>query len=278
MTGVGARIGAFGRVLKVVEDGPRVCSYLPDRSATLLHHLMLEVTPARYERLMEMGVRRFGPDYFAPVCSACDACEPTRVDARAFVPSKSQRRVLKKGVSFIERYGPPQVDDARLALYHAWHAVRETRRAWDESELDARTYEMQFAFPHPVARELTLFDGDKLICVSLCDETPNALSAVYCFHDPTYAGYSLGTLNVLRLLERAKSTGRSHVYLGYHVAACPSLAYKGAFHPQERLTGRPYTTEATEATEHTWGMKDGRDSARTERAWEPEWRPVAKGP
>jgi leucyl-tRNA---protein transferase len=229
----------LARVLKVLREPPGPCSYLPGAHAALVHQIMLDVAPSEYEELMARGVRRFGPDYFAPVCEPCQACEPTRVPIATFALSRSQRRVHKNGARFREQWDVPRVDDLRLELYHKWHQGRETQRGWNEHELGARDYEMQFAFPHPSARELTLYDGEQLILVSLYDETPNALSAVYCFHDPEYAAFSLGTLNVLRLLDRAKMSTKTYLYLGYFVAQCGSLKYKGAFQPQERLLERP---------------------------------------
>lgn len=75
--------------------------------------------------------------------------------------------------------------------------------------------------------------------MGIADETPQALSLVYCFHEPARAGLSLGTANVLAGMEYARSHGLPHVYLGYRVEDCASLRYKGRFRPQERLHGRP---------------------------------------
>jgi arginine-tRNA-protein transferase len=83
--------------------------------------------------------------------------------------------------------------------------------------------------------------------VGLHDATPRALSAAFFFHDPDYAHLSLGTANVISLIEDARTgadgdhTGapRPYVYLGYRVAGCPSLQYKGNFRPHELLRDRP---------------------------------------
>lgn len=122
--------------------------------------------------------------------------------------------------------------------------MREVSRGWAHSPLDEDGYFTQFAFPHPCVREVAFWDDDagptpKLVGVGLCDETPSGWSAIYFFYDPAYADRSLGTYNVLFQIEYARQRGIPHVYLGYRVAGCQSLKYKGSFRPHEVLVGRP---------------------------------------
>ena len=237
------------RVLDVVREQPRPCSYLDDRQAMLDHRILLDVNPEELERMLVRGWRRFGPDYFRPACSGCAECLPIRVPTATFEPSKSQRRAAKNLRSLEVFVGPPSVDEERLDLYHRWHQSRERARAWSEARLSERSYRLQFAFPHPAARELSFRDPTthRLVGVGLCDQTPRAWSAIYFFYDPDYASLSLGTANVVAQLEIARARGIPHVYLGYCVRACASLAYKAAFRPQERLVGAPADDE-----EPTW--------------------------
>lgn len=105
---------------------------------------------------------------------------------------------------------------------------------------------MEFAFPHPSVREVTFRDpGDdgRLVGLGIVDEVPDALSAVYFFWDPAHAPPSLGVAHIVRLIEDAQARGFAHVYLGYRVDGCRSLAYKGHFQPQEALAGRPANGE-----------------------------------
>ncbi len=206
---------------------------------------MVDVDPSELESLLIRGWRRFGPDYFRPVCGGCSDCIPTRVPVATFQPSKSQRRAARASEAFDIRIGVPRFDEERLSLYHAWHATREDARGWDAAQLNERAYRIQFSFPHPAAREITFTDPSthRLIGVGLCDETPNAWSAIYFFYHPDYAKASLGTANVLAQIEVARRRGIPHVYLGYRVADCASLAYKSSFRPQERLVGWPAPDE-----------------------------------
>jgi leucyl-tRNA---protein transferase len=227
-------------VLKVYSEDSD-CSYLPERVATLDHMLLLRVDAVTLEQMLERGWRRFGPDYFRPACSGCRACVPTRLPVARFLPNKSQKRASKHG--FTVRVAQPVVDETRLALYRKWHADREGARGWYESAMTERAYAATFSFPHPAGRELAFYDADKLIGVSIFDETPNALSAAYFYYDPAYQRHSLGTANVLELIAYAARTARAHLYLGFHVKDCPSLAYKGNFNPREILVGAPAPEE-----------------------------------
>jgi len=238
------------RLLQLHIETPRACSYLANEIASLEHRFMLDVEPEDLDWMLSRGHRRFGPDYFRPTCSPCGKCISTRVVVSEFSPSRSQRRARNRTARLRIMIGEPQIDTERLDLYHKWHAERESLREWAPSVITFEDYFHQFAFPHPCGRELAYYDdsaGGKLVAIGICDETPRAWSAVYCFYDPAYARFSLGTANVLTLIEIARAQGKPHVYLGYRVRGCPSLKYKETFHPHEVLVGRPLDFE-----EPTW--------------------------
>lgn len=236
----------MARVLRHLVEAPRVCSYLPDEVAALEHRVMVDVTAEELDELLERGWRRFGPDYFRPACARCTQCVPTRIVVSEFAPTKSQRRARRKAEGLSLVIGPPQVDEDRLALYHAWHEDREEAREWAPSGLDEEEYRLQFAFPHPSGREVAYYDeaaGGKLVAIAICDETPRAWSLVYFFYDPAYKDRSLGVANVVLGVEIAAARGLPYVHLGYRVSACPSLRYKATFGPREELSGRPSARE-----------------------------------
>lgn len=239
----------MARLLDEFREEPRPCSYLPDQQASLEVRLAVDVSAAELGELLSRGWRRFGPTYFRPACASCEACIPTRVPTASFVPSRNQRRARNQAAGLTRTVEPPRVDEERLALYARWHQHREGRRGWEPSVLDEERYVMEFAFPHPAVREVAFRDPrdhDRLVGLGIVDEVPDALSAVYFFWDPEFAPPSLGTAHIVHLIEDAAARGLSHVYLGYLVAACPSLAYKGRFQPQSALLGRPHDHEAPE--------------------------------
>ena len=248
----------MARQLRHLIEAPRTCSYLVEETAQLEHRVLVDVEPAELTHSLERGWRRFGPDYFRPACRACSACLPKRVPPATFTPSKSQRRAARKCSTLVATIGAPMVDQERLDLYAAWHETREEARGWRESGIDEETYRFQFAFAHPSAREIAYRDPEtnQLVGIALSDEAPGAWSAIYFFYAPRWASRSIGVANVLFQIETARALGIAHVYLGYCVLACPSLAYKAAFNPQERLVGWPKLDE-----EPTWIVAPQNDAA-----------------
>jgi arginine-tRNA-protein transferase len=240
------------RLIERVVENPRECAYLPGRLASLEVRVMLDVSGEEMDGLLARGWRRFGPVYFRPACASCSECVSLRVVVAEFTPSKSQRRAARAGVNLRRTVGIPRVDDARLALYAKWHTSRESARGWETNPQTSDRYALEFAFPHPTAREAAFYDDDaggRLVGVGLFDETPRALSAAFFYYDPAYARFSLGAINVLALVDDARASGRPHVYLGYRVEGCPSLAYKGNFRPHELLRGSPTPDEPDEPDE-----------------------------
>jgi arginine-tRNA-protein transferase len=231
------------RLLERIVEKPHPCAYLPTENASLEVHVMLDVSAEELDRLLERGWRRFGPIYFRPACAACAACVSLRVVAARFAPSKSQRRTARACGRLRRVVGPPRVDDERLELYARWHAGRERARGWEPNAQTRERYALEFAFPHPCAREAAFYDDaggrPRLVGVGLFDATPKALSAAFFFHDPDYARMSLGTANILALVDDARTSQRPYVYLGYCVDGCRSLRYKAAFRPHELLHQRP---------------------------------------
>jgi arginine-tRNA-protein transferase len=220
------------------------CSYLPDRPSSLEVQVLLDVTPAELDALLVRGWRRFGVHYLRPACAGCRECVSIRVPVERFEPDRSQRRARKSCADLRAVVGRPSVDGERLDLYRRWHASREAKRGWNPSAMDAESYELEFAFPHPSGREIAYYEGDRLVGIALCDATPSCWSACYFYYDPALARRSIGTANVLFQIEHARSLGTPHLYLGFRVLGCPSMRYKAAFRPHELLEGRPGPGEA----------------------------------
>lgn len=215
------------------------CPYLPERNAAIETRVITEVTPRELEAMLRRGWRRFGPYYFRPRCTPCKECVPIRVPTAKFEMSRSQRRALKGAADLKFTIGVPRVDDERLDLYARWHAMREETSGWSPNPLDGDSYHIQFAHPHPAAREVAIYDGKKLIGIGIADQTPRAWSLVFQFYDPQMLDRSLGVVNVLVQLEHAKRLGIPYAYLGFLVRGCRSMEYKAGYRPHELLVGRP---------------------------------------
>ena len=233
----------MARLVDHIRESPHPCPYLPDQQASLEIRVLVEVSPAELQVMLERGWRRFGPAYFRPACAACGECVALRVPSATFRPTASQRRARRNASRLTRRVATPCVDDERLELYGRWHSHRVARRGWEPSPLDAERYAFDFAFEHPAVHEVSFrnpAEDDRLVGLGIVDETPSALSAVYFFWDPEHAPPSLGVAHVVMLIEAAATSGLAHVYLGYRVAGCASLAYKSRFGPHQSLEGRPF--------------------------------------
>jgi leucyl-tRNA---protein transferase len=218
---------------------PHDCEYLPGATAQTAYRLLVDPTPDELGHLLARGWRRFGPIAFRPACETCAECVPLRIPVATFRPSRSQRRARNRCASLVCEMSVPVIDDERLALYARWHAGREAARGWDASPLGAEDYARSFVARDACARELSYRDAGKLVAVGICDDSDDALSAAYFFHDPAYARFSPGVNHVLELIERARAAGKAYVYLGFRVMGCASMRYKASFRPHQLLEGRP---------------------------------------
>ncbi len=201
--------------------------------------LLTDVSPEETEHLVERGWRRFGPEYFRPICRGCQECVSLRVPVGEFRMSKSQRRVMRKCGKVSVEIHSPRADAERVALYHKWHSTREEACGWQENPLDEEGYRRQFCFPHACGREMSYWVDGRLAGVGLVDEMPRSLSSTYFYFDPEFGGLSLGVYSALCEISWARQLGKEYVYFGYRVAGCKSLVYKSGFRPHELLAGRP---------------------------------------
>jgi arginine-tRNA-protein transferase len=214
---------------------PSPCGYLPDQIWRLEYEHVARLSPGEYQKRLLEGWRRFGMVLFRPCCSACSACRSLRVLVDRFRPDRSQRRVRKGNEGVVDlRIGSPTVNAARLTLYDRYHAFQAASQGWPAHPAkDPLDYAGSFVHNPFATEEWCYYVGDRLIGVGYVDAVPQGHSAIYFFYDPDERRRSLGTWNVLCLLEEAAARGIPHAYLGYHVAGCSSMAYKSAFKPNQ---------------------------------------------
>jgi arginine-tRNA-protein transferase len=216
---------------------PSQCGYLPNQTWRLEYELFAQLTPAEYQERLLQGWRRFGGNVFRPRCPACNACRSLRVDITRFRPNRSQRRLRKANEGIIQlRIGRPSVSQAKLKLYDRYHAYQAMTKDWPwHDPKDAEEYYSSFVANPLPTQEWRYFFGRKLVGVGYVDNLPAGLSAIYFFYDPDYRQHSLGTWNILSLIEHARQRHIPFVYLGYYVAGCPSMEYKVGFAPNQVL-------------------------------------------
>lgn len=218
-------------------DAPGQCGYLPDQFWRLEYRIATALSAREYAEFMLRGWRHFGRALFRPRCRGCSACVPIRVDVARFRPDRSQRRAWKRNESDLRlEIAQPTAGPAQLDLYRRYHAHQQEARQWPDRQGEslAEYHETFVDNPFPV-QEWRYFLGETLVGIGYVDDLPVGPSAITFIHDPEHRTRSLGTYNVLALIEHARSLGHPHVYLGYHIAGCPSMAYKARFTPNQTL-------------------------------------------
>lgn len=218
---------------------PSTCGYLPDRQWSLEYEYVGAMTSAEYLQRLVEGWRRFGRMLFQPACPTCQACQSLRVVVDRFRPGRSQKRACQLNEGAVElRIGKPSVSKAKLALYDRYHVFQAGHKGWPQHPAkDTASYADSFVrHPFPVEEWCYYLDG-RLVGVGYVDVLPDAeaggLSAIYFFYDPQERNRSLGTYNVLCVIDEAKRRGLPYAYLGYFVEGSPGMTYKTRFTPNQ---------------------------------------------
>jgi arginine-tRNA-protein transferase len=119
------------------------------------------------------------------------------------------------------------------ALYLRYQRLRHPGGGMDQ---DSREQYQHFLLQSNVETELVEFrELGVLRMVSLVDRLADGLSSVYTFFEPGVEGASYGTLNILWQIERCKTLGLAHLYLGYWIDESRKMTYKATFRPIEGL-------------------------------------------
>lgn len=219
----------------LVWDEPSRCPYLPSETAHLPLRLpMRRLKPVEFSARLAAGDRRQGLLLYRPKCPRCVACEAIRLDVSRFRPNATQRRVVRRGDEALRvLIGRPAVTAEKVALYNR-HKMERGLTTGD-GLIDAEGYEQFLAESCTDTIELRYVLNGLLVGVAIADRAADALSAVYCFYDPSFARLSLGTYSVLKQLELCRQWQLPYLYLGLFVAGNRAMAYKARYLPHERL-------------------------------------------
>jgi leucyl-tRNA---protein transferase len=220
----------------IVYDASHPCPYLEGRDARLPMRLPTRaLAPEELDLRLEEGDRRHGPFLYRPSCASCRACEAIRIDAQEFEFSASHRRVLRKGDRALSiEVGDPVADEERVALYELHKRGRDLSSPGSET-LDVKGYEGFLVDRCVRSFELRFLYEGRLVAVAVSDRGAIALSAVYCFWDPSLSALSLGTYSILKHIELTRIWKMRYVYLGLYIAENEHMRYKARFVPHERL-------------------------------------------
>ena len=219
--------------LDLWQSPPHPCPYIPGRLATMRAFMSGDIAPEIYHAFMDANFRRSGRLIYQPTCAGCRACQSLRVVASEFVPSKSQRRCLRKNADLVLSNCKQEPTQEKYQLYRRyqlhWHGKDDA--SFDEFK--------EFLYDSPVQTlDFEYRDvAGKLLAVGVCDVSRESLSSVYFYFDPSECKRRLGTFGAVREIQWAASNGIPYYYLGYWVGPCSAMRYKATFDPHQVLDG-----------------------------------------
>jgi leucyl-tRNA---protein transferase len=226
-----ARLAALVDGLGLEPTEPSPCPYLPGRDSRLVLLRPHRFEAALYHLFLDLNFRRLGNAVYRPECDGCRACRELRVSVGEFRPHRSQRRCRRKNADVVAETGPPEPTAEKHEVYGRYLETRHDGQmsgSWEEFS--------DFLHEAPAfTREVVFRVGGRLLGAGIFDVMQGAVSAVYFYFDPDFADRSPGTLNVLWLVEECRRLGAPWLYLGYHVAGSPNMAYKARFRPHQVL-------------------------------------------
>lgn len=209
------------------------CPYLPHKMSRSEAYRVDQLSGSVYENLLARGFRRSGHIVYRPRCRSCDACRQLRVPIADFSVSRSMSRVLRRNKDLHIQVDKPQATPQKHEMFRAYlnHQHDNTMDRGYESFVD-------FLYDTPTETlEIAYLLEGKLIGISIVDRLPQGLSSVYMFFDPQHRQRSLGTFSALWEIDYCRRKQLDYYYLGYYIAECDTMSYKGRFRPNEVLVG-----------------------------------------
>ncbi|SFV71218.1 Arginine-tRNA-protein transferase [hydrothermal vent metagenome] len=224
------------------DDHP--CAYIPNKRMKMNYKQVEMVSKTFATAVAQRGWRRFGKSFIYPLCYGCTECKSLRIDVSNYKYSKSQRKAINRNEKTKISIQEPSMRKEHIALYNKYHAYKAKRDGWNHQDISMQEYYENFIDgAHDFGKELLYYIDDKLVCVDLIDILDDGISAVYCYYDPDYPRFSLGTYSLLYQIKLAENLGLDWVYLGYWIEGNKAFEYKENFEPLEILEGYPRVVE-----------------------------------
>lgn len=188
------------------------------------------------DALWAAGWRHFGRYFFRysrqeSSSGAVQKVTPLRVRLRAWVPTKSQRRVLKRNADLRVEVVPVRLDDALRAMF-------ERHRSRFRENVPEALETFLGAAPEAgpcICRMLRVLEGERLLAVSFMDVGQAAGSSVYAMFEPEASWRSLGIYTLLQEIAFCREAGFEYLYPGYATEESSAYDYKKQFRATEWL-------------------------------------------
>lgn len=203
------------------------CPYELPFVATFYQALFGPLTNHIMELFLAAGYRRNGNSLYTMRCASCNACIPIRLYPAEFKASRNQRRVSKLNSDLSVQFNSVQMTEENLQLCERFLVDR-----YSQKSNTALGYYSGFFLNHIVTSlELHYRKDGRLIGNGIIDIGENWMNAVYFFFDPDEARRSLGTFNILTMIDFCLQKKIDYLYLGYYIPGVSAMDYKARFRP-----------------------------------------------
>jgi len=224
----------INETIKLFRTPAHPCSYKEDETAaTVFVDPELCITQHLNSRLTELGYRRSGANLYRPDCEYCHSCISCRLPVAQFKRGKRFQRIWNRNADVRVEECSQLSADAPYFLYQEYIEKRHSNG--DMYPATPEQFESFICSKTEGGQYYCFYVENKLIAVGVSDVLDGGLSAVYTFFDPSLEKRSLGNFVILWQIERARSLGLDHLYLGYWIKNCAKMEYKSTFRPLEVL-------------------------------------------
>ncbi len=203
------------------------CPYHLPHDARFYQALFSPMTDRMMELFLASGYRRNGNCLYTMHCPDCSACTPIRLHVQEVQLNRNQRRVLRKNQDVETEFAPIEINEESVALCEKFLADR-----YPHKNNEGRSYYEGFFLNRIIpGMEIRYRLDGQLIGNAIVDLGENWMNAVYFYFDPAQGKRSLGTFNILTLIDTCLKLDISYLYLGYYIKDVAAMNYKDRFRP-----------------------------------------------
>ncbi len=221
----------FAGLLKTIDrffiDVTVSCPYSLPHLATFYQGVFAPIPERTMEVFLSAGYRRNGNCLYAMNCETCKGCIPIRLHPHKFKPNRNQKRVWKKNQDISVSMGVIHPTREKIILCDKFLQQR-----YPHVSNTAQAYYSGFFLNRNVTTfEINYTLRGRLIGNGIVDIGYNWLNAVYFYFDTDEASRSLGTFNILAMLDFCRQKKIEYLYLGYYIKDVSAMSYKVNFRP-----------------------------------------------
>ena len=203
------------------------CPYHLPHDAIFYQALFSPLSDRAMELFLASGYRRNGNCLYTMHCPDCSSCIPIRLHPQEMKLNRNQRRVLKKNQDIEVEFAPLTPSEENIKLCEKF-----LRGRYPQKNNDGKSYYEGFFLNRIIqSMEFRFRLQGRLVGTGIVDIGQNWMNAVYFYFDPDYASRSLGTFNILSMIEACLKLDISYLYLGYYIEEVAAMNYKRHFNP-----------------------------------------------